>query len=404
MSANPRLSSPSTSASRLLSRTPGATRPVGSVRDEIENARAALAMAGSVLRRDDLLPARGPLEPDDVVGALAAARAAICHDLRSGSVSHDRRPHLATALVHLGQVRVAIREAEAAARTAANRRLSTLLDRLRTVVSVSELIEALPGALADLGYDRVMVSQLLQGRWLPLTTYVRDNPDQADEMIAIGRDVALRVDPRLAEYDMLDRKRPILILDTLSNGRVHPDLLALTDVRSYVGAPIVVDTGVAGFLHADCTYSGRRIDPSDALLLATAGEVLAFALEKAVLTRRLQRITDLVRDPDEELAVRIEQVHESGPGFTFPTSDTATGTRATARALSPRLRHLSPRELQVLHYLAEGASNTSIAIQMGIAETTVKTHVKHVIRKSGAANRAEAIALYLRPPTHERRP
>lgn len=374
--------------------TVAAPGPIGGLRETIENARAALTMAAAALRRDDLSPPRRSLAPDEVLAALAAAEAALCRDLRSAPVPAQRRLHLATALVHLGQVRVAIRETEAARWTVANRELSAHLDRLRSIVTMSELIEAVPKALADLGFSRAMVSQVSQHRWFVLSSHVHDNPEQAAQMTEVGRRAARLVDPRLVEYDMFTQRQPILIPDAPGNGRVHPELLSLTGVRSYVGAPIVLDTGVAGFVHADRTIHGRTVSPADAMLLAAMGEVLAFALEKAVLSRRLRRIAEMAQETDEELMFRVEQAGEAGGNFAAPPGPASP---VTGEALSPRLRQLSSRELEVLRHLAAGANNTSIALRMGIAETTVKTHVKHVLRKTGAANRAEAAAIYLRP-------
>lgn len=57
---------------------------------------------------------------------------------------------------------------------------------------------------------------------------------------------------------------------------------------------------------------------------------------------------------------------------------------------------LSPRELEVLAALAEGATNAEIAERLFIAETTVQSHIKSIFRKLGARNRTEAAAWYLR--------
>jgi DNA-binding NarL/FixJ family response regulator len=51
---------------------------------------------------------------------------------------------------------------------------------------------------------------------------------------------------------------------------------------------------------------------------------------------------------------------------------------------------LSDRERQVLHHLVNGHPNKIIARELGIAETTVKVHVKSVIRKMGVSNRTQA--------------
>jgi len=46
-----------------------------------------------------------------------------------------------------------------------------------------------------------------------------------------------------------------------------------------------------------------------------------------------------------------------------------------------------------------------LADRLTVAESTVKSHVKHILHKLGAGNRAAAIALYLREARHdERRP
>ncbi len=54
------------------------------------------------------------------------------------------------------------------------------------------------------------------------------------------------------------------------------------------------------------------------------------------------------------------------------------------------LRSLSPREQEILAHIARGASNKEIARALGIAETTVKIHVQHILRKLNLGSRVQA--------------
>jgi two-component system nitrate/nitrite response regulator NarL len=58
--------------------------------------------------------------------------------------------------------------------------------------------------------------------------------------------------------------------------------------------------------------------------------------------------------------------------------------------------HLTPRERMVLARLAQGMTNRQIADSLGIAETTVKTHLQHILVKLDARNRLEAASLALK--------
>jgi DNA-binding NarL/FixJ family response regulator len=53
---------------------------------------------------------------------------------------------------------------------------------------------------------------------------------------------------------------------------------------------------------------------------------------------------------------------------------------------------LSRREMEVLECLAQGMTSVQIASNLFISENTVKTHVRHILEKLEASNRAEAVS------------
>lgn len=57
---------------------------------------------------------------------------------------------------------------------------------------------------------------------------------------------------------------------------------------------------------------------------------------------------------------------------------------------------LSPREEAVLEHVAHGKSNKEIAAVLGVAENTVRNHLRHILRKLHLANRVQAATYALR--------
>jgi DNA-binding NarL/FixJ family response regulator len=66
-------------------------------------------------------------------------------------------------------------------------------------------------------------------------------------------------------------------------------------------------------------------------------------------------------------------------------------------SLRDRFPGLTPREREVLELIGAGLSNAEIADRLYVSVTTVKTHINSIFSKLSLRDRAQAIALVLRP-------
>jgi DNA-binding NarL/FixJ family response regulator len=78
--------------------------------------------------------------------------------------------------------------------------------------------------------------------------------------------------------------------------------------------------------------------------------------------------------------------HLLGPG-------SGDGEVAPAQHPGGRFADLTNREVQVLSLLVRGESNKEIGLHLGLTEITVKSHMRSIFKKIGAANRTQAVAM-----------
>jgi len=62
----------------------------------------------------------------------------------------------------------------------------------------------------------------------------------------------------------------------------------------------------------------------------------------------------------------------------------------------PFISPLTPREIEILEYIAQGYLNKQIAAELGISEQTIKNHVTSILRKLNANARTEAVVVAIK--------
>jgi DNA-binding NarL/FixJ family response regulator len=168
---------------------------------------------------------------------------------------------------------------------------------------------------------------------------------EAVEKAARFRPTVVLMDIRMPELDGLQATRRILAADDTAR------ILVLTtfDLDEYVYEAL--RAGASGFVLKD--------DPPEQLLAAVRTVADGNALLSPAVTKRV-----------------ISQF-----------------TRVPRPAPPPELEDLTERELDVFRLVARGLSNAEIGQELYISETTVKTHITHLLQKLNLRDRVQAVVL-----------
>jgi DNA-binding NarL/FixJ family response regulator len=168
---------------------------------------------------------------------------------------------------------------------------------------------------------------------------------EAVEKAARFRPNVILMDIRMPELDGLEATRRILAADELARVLI----LTTFDLDEYVYEAL--SAGASGFVLKD--------DPPEQLIAAVRTVAGGEALLSPTITKRvIRQFTRIPRPtPPEELS------------------------------------ELTTREHEVLRLVARGLSNAEIAEELYITDTTVKTHVTHVLQKLNLRDRVQAVVL-----------
>ncbi|QSE80290.1 helix-turn-helix transcriptional regulator [Rhodococcus koreensis] len=270
------------------------------------------------------------------------------------------------------------RNAADANRTAEIGAIATRIDRavraLDDAASSAELMRRACECVAELcSAKRAVLSRLDGDRIVPVTWFSADPGTMPSPP---------------AEFDVADGspEEQALATNTVRVGTDVPAALQeLLGTNGFTTVPVLVGGGAAALVHID-----TPVDDIRRRALGVFAEVLGGCFERVGLESRRERQSALLHDSARRWAgdTDVDTAPPRGASQLAPAQ--ADRDAAEQRLLDP----LTDRESDVVRLILTGASNSAIAEELVITIDTVKSHVKRILRKLGATNRAELIAKY----------
>jgi DNA-binding CsgD family transcriptional regulator len=242
-------------------------------------------------------------------------------------------------------------------------------------------------------FDRVLLSRIQRATLVPETLHPGGR--EAEALLERLRQVPIVLQYPLVEHELVRRRRAQVVLADVEESPGRHPLGQSLGWRQYVAAPIIIDGAVIGFFHA----TRDVLDDGDAAGLAAFAVCFGLVYERAVLRQRLRvqrhELREIARWADartSDLEDRLVTLAAEAEDDVAP----AAAVNGDGHGEAALRDLLTRRELDVMRLIVRGVTNADIAKELVLSEGTVKFHVKNILRKMRAANRAEATSQYLR--------
>jgi DNA-binding CsgD family transcriptional regulator/GAF domain-containing protein len=372
--------------------------------ESVEQTRELISAAEEIVGSNTIHPGFGDEDLDSAATALSAVRRALTERLNDAADDPDaaRTRQITALLVRSEHAQAMVLDAVLARQATKVLTVRDAVARLRQAGSTADLVERAAAEAHYMGFDRILFSRIDHGLWLASSAYAGADEGFAHTLVEAGLAHPRKLNGALLEAEMVRRGAPMVVRDPQSNPRVYTELVALTETKAYVAAPVLAWGHPIGLLHADRQAQSVLVDESDRDLLGVFAEGLGIAFERNLLLDKLKAVQHACNEHARGVNALVDDVTVAvmesvlGEGLEPFVPALSTGTQSPRDRESGVSETLTRREWDVLHGIAAGKTNAQIAISLFVADGTVKTHVKHVLRKLGAANRTEAVAKYHR--------
>jgi DNA-binding CsgD family transcriptional regulator len=272
-------------------------------------------------------------------------------------------------------------------------------DRLAEAGPVSEIVDRAPAeACRALALDRCVLSRIDDGLLVAEAIHCGEGAGDAAQALTALQEAPVRLGYPLLEAEMLRRRRAVVVQEP--DGPEEAGRHAFADVMGWgehVATPIVLEGRVIGFLHGDRIAAGTPLTSTERDGLWRFALAFADIFERAVLRRRLRIQRQELRQVASWADARTSELSDGAIDLAVEREAPGGDEPVRARGGDAALRDLlTRRELDVLEHMVHGETNADIARALVVSEGTVKFHVKNILRKLHASNRAEATSRYLR--------
>jgi DNA-binding NarL/FixJ family response regulator len=156
---------------------------------------------------------------------------------------------------------------------------------------------------------------------------------------------------------------------------------------------VLMDINLPGMNGVECVRELKRILPDTQIVMLTVYEDTdnIFNALAAGATGYL-----LKRSTKKEILESIQEVYNGGSPMTAHIARKVVQSFQRPTQQTPEVDDLSPREKEVLEYLANGYIYKEIADKLGISYETVKTYIRRIYEKLHVRTRTEAVARFLK--------
>ncbi len=154
---------------------------------------------------------------------------------------------------------------------------------------------------------------------------------------------------------------------------------------------VLLDLHMPGITGVDALAGMRELAPDARILMLTVSEDGA----DLMAALRAGACGYLLKNIDGEYLVDSIRRAARGESVVCPelTGKLVDGVRDATSPQVNGLQVLSPRERDIVSHIAGGCSNKEIARALGVAESTVKIHVQHAMRKLNCSSRVQIAVL-----------